>query len=279
MLARSSWRRIPTPDRYTVTALSRLGDQPDPRTTCQGFPASVPPRLTASPLYYVPMLSLLTTLSLVMAPPAPSDTAHLVVVAVTDVHGHVTDWDYAHNRPYAGGLVRVATIVDSLRTKYPGQVIVADNGDLIRGDPFATYYGRVAPRAPNPVVEAMGLIGCDVATFGAHEFDGGMPALRRAISGAAFPYVSGNIYAVAGDTLLFKPYVVLQRDGVRVGVTGFTTPGVMVWDRDQVRSSVRVERIPPAAARVLGRLSGEADISIALVQSGLEGGSTYDTAG
>src|SRR3954449_8621591 len=139
------------------------------------------------------MLSLLTTLFFVIAPPAPSDTAHLVVVAMTDVHGHVTDWDYAHNRPYAGGLVRVATIVDSLRAKYPGQVIVADNGDLIQGDPFATYFDpvaprgadtgaflqadpfatyfhRVAPREPDPVVEAMGLIGCDVATFGTYEF-------------------------------------------------------------------------------------------------------------
>src|SRR4051794_31359899 len=153
------------------------------------------------------MFSLLTTFSFVSAAIAAPDTAHLVIVATTDVHARVTDWDYAHRRPYAGGLVRVATIVDSLRAKYPGQVIVADNGDLIEGEPFETYFSRVAPRDPNPVVEAMGLLGCDVATLGNHEFDAGLPALRRALSGAAYPYVSGNIYALAGDTLLFRPYV------------------------------------------------------------------------
>ncbi len=223
------------------------------------------------------MLSLLTAFFLATVP--VRDTVHLVVVATTDVHGHATDWDYVRGRAFPGGLVRVATIVDSLRTKYPGQVIVADAGDLIQGDPFVTYFNRVAPRDPNPVVEAMNLIGYDVATFGSHEFDGGIPALRRAMAGAAYPYVSGNIYSVAGDTLLFPPYVVLQRMGVRVGVTGFTTPGVMVWNRDQMRSRVRVDRIPAAAARVLGTLRREADISLVLVQSGINGTSSYDTAG
>jgi 2',3'-cyclic-nucleotide 2'-phosphodiesterase (5'-nucleotidase family) len=223
------------------------------------------------------VLPLLTAFSFLTAP--VRDTAHLVVVATTDVHGHVTDWDYVHNRTFRGGLVRVATIVDSLRAKYPGQVIVADAGDVVQGDPFATYFGRVAPRDPSPVIEAMNLIGYDVATLGEHEFDGGMAALRRTLAGAAYPYVSGNIYTLAGDTLLFPGYVVLQRNGVRVGVTGFTTPGVMVWDRDQVRSSIRMERIPLAAARVLNALRRESDISLVLVHSGIDGASSYDTAG
>ena len=223
------------------------------------------------------MLSLLTA-ALLVAATTPPDTAHLVVVATTDVQGHATDWDYAHNRPFPGGLVRVATIVDSLRTRYPGQVIVADAGDLYQGDAFANYFNRVAPRDPHPIIEALNLIGCDVATLGEHEFDAGLPALRRAMSGAAYPYVSGNVYTTAGDTLLFRPYVVLQRAGVRVGVAGFTTPGVIVWDRDQVRG-LRIARIEESARRVLGQLEREADIAIVLAHSGVDGPSSYDTTG
>ena len=48
------------------------------------------------------------------------DTAHVVIVATTDIHGHATDWDYVANRPFPGGLSRVATIVDSLKARYPG---------------------------------------------------------------------------------------------------------------------------------------------------------------
>ena len=85
--------------------------------------------------------------------------------------------------PPPGGLTRVATIVDSLKARYPGQVVVVDAGDLIQGDPFATYFARVAPRDPNPVIEAMSLTGYDVATPGNHEFDWGLGRMRQAVVG------------------------------------------------------------------------------------------------
>ena len=209
----------------------------------------------------------------------PSDTAHVVIVATTDLHGHATDWDYVANQPSVGGISRVATIVDSLKLRYPGQVVVVDAGDLIQGDPFATYFARVAPRDPNPVIEAMSITGYDVATPGNHEFDWGLGVMRQAIGGAAFPYVSGNIYTLPGDTLLFKPYVVLNRRGVRIGITGFTTPGAALWNRDKLQGKVRLDRIPDAAARVMEPLRRESDLVVALVHSGMSGTASYDTAG
>jgi 2',3'-cyclic-nucleotide 2'-phosphodiesterase/3'-nucleotidase/5'-nucleotidase len=223
------------------------------------------------------MLSLLTAVAFIAAP--AQDSAHLVLVATTDVHGHATEWDYINRTPFPGGLARVATIVDSLRARYPGQVVLADAGDLIQGDPFATYFARVAPREPNPVIEAMNLTGYDVATPGNHEFDWGVATMRRTIAGAAFPYVSGNIYTLPGDTLLYPAYVVLQRQGVRIGITGFTTPGVMAWSPDLVRGRARVERIPQAAARVLESLRRHADLTIVMAHSGMDGAATYDTTG
>jgi 2',3'-cyclic-nucleotide 2'-phosphodiesterase/3'-nucleotidase/5'-nucleotidase len=217
------------------------------------------------------------TVALLAAP--LQDTAHVVIVATTDVHGRATDWDYVTNQPSSGGLTRVATIVDSLKARYPGQVVVVDAGDLIQGDPFATYFARIAPRDPNPVIEAMNLTGYDVATPGNHEFDWGLGVMRQAVAGAAFPYVSGNIYTLPGDTLLFKPYVVLHRQGVRIGITGFTTPGAAVWNRDKLQGKVRLDRIPDAAARVVERLRRESDLVVALVHSGLTGSASYDTTG
>ena len=70
------------------------------------------------------MLPLLA--ALVITVPLLQDTAHVVIVATTDLHGHAKDWDYLKQQPFAGGLVRVASVVDSLKARYPGQVIVAD---------------------------------------------------------------------------------------------------------------------------------------------------------
>src|SRR6476661_1782805 len=160
------------------------------------------------------MLSLLAAFVLATAP--VQDTAHVVLVATTDVHGHATDWDYVADRPFAGGIARVATVVDSLRARYPGQVVVVDAGDLLQGDAFATYFARVAPTTPHPIVEAMNLAGYDAATPGNHDFDWGLPFLRRAVTDARFPYVSANIYAATGDSLLYPPYRVVQRQQVRI---------------------------------------------------------------
>lgn len=211
--------------------------------------------------------------------PAPPDTARLVIVATTDVHGRAFAWDYTADTVFPGGLTRVATVVDSLRRAFPGQVLLLDSGDLIQGDPFAAYFARVAPQDTNPIVRAMNLAGYDAATLGNHEFNWGLATLARALGGAAFPYVSANIRGLPGDTLMYRPYVVLQREGVRVGITGFTTPGVMVWDRKNVDRRVRLERIPAAARRVLPALDRKSDFEIVLVHSGMDGGSSYDTTG
>ena len=224
-----------------------------------------------------PMLPLLTAIVLTAAP--LQDTAHVVLVATTDVHGHATDWDYVQDRPFAGGIARVATVVDSLRARYPGQVVVVDAGDLLQGDPFATYFARVKPVEPHPIIEALNLAGYDAATPGNHDFDWGLPFLARAVSEARFPYVSANLRASPGDTLLYPAYRVVQRQGIRIAITGFTTPGTMIWDGEQLAGRARVAPIDQTAAGTFEAMRRDADVAVALVHSGLEGRASYDTTG
>src|SRR5918992_4024250 len=183
------------------------------------------------------MLSLLFAASLA-AVQAP-DSAHVVLVATTDVHGRATAWDYLGDEAAPGGLTRVATLVDSLRRGYPGQVVVLDAGDMLQGNPYADYHARPGRQGPNPIVEAMNLAGYDAATPGNHDLDWGVPELERALSDAAFPYVSANVFLLPRDSLLVSPFRVLRRGAIRIAVTGFTTPGVMLWDRDQLRGRLR----------------------------------------
>ena len=204
------------------------------------------------------MLSLLFAASLFVTQ-AP-DTAHVVLVATTDVHGRATAWDYLAERSAPGGLTRVATVVDSLRRRFPGQVVVLDAGDMLQGNAFAAYQARQGRRQPNPIVEAMNLVGYDAATPGNHDFDWGVPELERALADAAFPYVSANLFRVPSDSLLVSPFRVLRRGPIRVGVTGFTTPGVMVWDGDRLRGKIRVERIEAAAGRTFADMRRSSDL-------------------
>jgi 2',3'-cyclic-nucleotide 2'-phosphodiesterase / 3'-nucleotidase / 5'-nucleotidase len=228
------------------------------------------------------LLVALLALQQPVPPPSPpvSDTAHVVIVATTDVHGRVLGWDYVRDVPAPGGLARAATIVESLRAQYPGQVVLLDAGDLIEGNPFATYFAERDSQRPHPLVDALGAMQYDAATPGNHEFDFGPDLLARVTGDATYRYVSANIFKGATDTLVYAPYVVVVRDGVKVGITGLTTPGVMVWDRSQLAGRIRVRPIAEAAPLALRRLDlAGVDLKVVLVHSGLNEPSSYDTTG
>jgi 2',3'-cyclic-nucleotide 2'-phosphodiesterase (5'-nucleotidase family) len=224
-------------------------------------------------------LPLLAQLIVPVAAASAQDSAHVVIVSTTDVHGRATHWDYVLDRDAPWGLDRAATVVDSMRRIYPGRVVVVDAGDLIQGDPFATYFATVQPADPNPVMDALNAVGYDAWTPGNHEFDFGTSVLQRAVAGAGFPTISGNIYRMPKDTLAFPTNTVVVREGVRIGITGFTTPGVMLWDRQNVRGAVRVAPIPPEAGRELTALAPRVDMTVVLVHSGMNEPASYDTAG
>src|SRR3989454_1329327 len=213
-------------------------------------------------------------------PPSPTpDTAHLVIVATTDVHGRVLGWDYVRDVAAPGGLSRAATVVETLRAQYPDQVVLVDAGDLIEGNLFAGYFAERDSQRPHPVVDALNAMQYDVATPGNHEFDFGPTVLARATGDATYHYVSANIFTGTSDTLVYPSHVVVTRAGVKIGITGFTTPGVMVWARGQL-GRIRVRPIAEVAPLALRRLDlAGVDLKVVLVHSGLNEPSSYDTAG
>jgi len=219
------------------------------------------------------------------APAAPvssaaSDTAHVVIVATTDVHGRVLGWDYVRDVAAPGGLSRAATVVETLRAQYPDQVVLVDAGDLIEGNLFAGYFAERDSQRPHPVVDALNAMQYDVATLGNHEFDFGPAVLARATGDATYHYVSANIFRGASDTLVYPPHVVVTRAGVKIGITGLTTPGVMVWDRSQLGGRIRVRPIAEIAPLALRRLDlAGVDLKVVLIHSGLNEPSSYDTVG
>ena len=224
-------------------------------------------------------MHLFSALLLALQAVSTPDTAHIVIVATTDVHGRVFGWDYVRDAVAPGGLSRAATALETLRSRYPGQVVLVDAGDLLQGNPFATFFGRYDKRQPQPIVDALNALQYDVVTPGNHDFDFGVDFLRRAATQATYRYVSANVEDSAG-TPLFPKTVILPRGAVKVGITGFTTPGTTLWDRAQLAAGhVRVRRIAGATTSALARLEGEgADVKVVLIHSGF-GESSYDTTG
>src|SRR5438552_1024273 len=202
-------------------------------------------------------MHLLSALLLALQAVAAPDTAHIVIVATTDIHGRVMGWDYVRDAAAPGGLSRAATALETLRARYPGNLVLFDAGDLLQGNPFATFFGRYDKRQPQPIVDALNALQYDAVTPGNHDFDFGVDFLRRAATEATYRYVAANVVDDSGKAL-FAPTAVISRGAIKIGVTGLTTPGVMLWDRAQLTGRVRVGRIAEAAPLWAGTPIGSA---------------------
>jgi len=210
---------------------------------------------------------------------APQDArVDLVVAATTDVHGRLRGWDYyADTAEGARGLTRIATILDSLRGAHPGRVILVDAGDLLQGNPLTYAAARLDTTGPHAVIAAMNLMRYDAATIGNHEFNYGLRTLDRALGAARFPFLAANARRTRGAAP-WRPFTIVERAGVRVGIVGVTSPGSMVWDREHLAGEVTIGDIVPAIRGAVGaaRAAG-ADVIVVVAHAGLSGPSSYDT--
>ena len=211
--------------------------------------------------------------------PAPR-SVDLVVATTTDVHGRITAWDYYADRPEAiRGLTRAATILDSVRAANPGRVILLDGGDLLQGNPLAYVAAKVSTDRVNPIVAAMNAMHYDASAIGNHEYNYGVPYLDSAVEQARFPFLSANTYrAGPSGSHAYRPWTIVDRAGIKVGIVGATTPGVTLWDAANVRGRLRFGDIVPAVRGAVREVrAAGADIVLVTVHSGLNEPSSYDT--
>lgn len=214
-----------------------------------------------------------------LAEPAPGegDSTEIVVAATTDVHGRLRGWDYYADAPdTVRGLARAATIIDSVRQRRPGHVVLVDAGDLLQGNPLTYVAARVDSTGPHPVIAAMNAMGYDAAALGNHEFNYGLPTLTRALEQSRFPFLAANAYRPNGDRAYGGAHVV-QRGGVRIAIVGATNPGAMVWDRDNLQGRLQIRDIVSEVAREVRAVRDRADAVVVVMHTGLGEGASYDT--
>lgn len=97
------------------------------------------------------------------------------------------------------GLARAIT--RSRRRAAKPNSLLFDNGDLLQGNPLGDVMAKIKPLKAgqtHPAYKVMNPLQYDAANLGNHEFNFGLDFLRRAISGARFPYVSANVVLADG---------------------------------------------------------------------------------
>lgn len=193
------------------------------------------------------------------------NTVQLTILGTTDIHGHIYPTNYA-NKTEDVGLAKIQTLVKKYRKENPNTILV-DSGDALQGTPLVYYAMRFTPNKPNPMIATMNKMGYSAFAVGNHEFNFGLPGLTKAKKEAKFPFLSANVYR--GNSPAFTPYVIKEVAGVKIGIIGFTPPGVALWDKGNVEGKLTFKDIVKSAERWMPEVRKKSDVVVALVHAGL----------
>lgn len=146
-------------------------------------------------------------------------------------------------------------------------VLILDAGDYNQGTPYFTVFKG------DLEVQVMNELGYEVVTLGNHEFDNGLDELARRLRNAKYTTVCAN-YDFTDTPLrdIVKPYVIIERGGLKIGIFGITTDLKTLVAKQNVKGMVYKDAYQVTDATAL-KLRNElgCDLVIALTHIGYSG--------
>lgn len=216
-----------------------------------------------------PLMSLCLAVSLISIgfiknPVFASDSVDITILGTSDVHGRFMPWDYATDTPNtSGSLTQISTLVDKIRTENPNTILV-DAGDSIQDNYCETFKDY----PDNPMVVAMNDMKYDAWVMGNHEFNFNHDVLNRTLSKFNGTALSGNIYKEDGTRFL-PAYKIIEKDGVKIGLIGMTTPMIVQFEKNNGNlDGLVVNNTVKETKKAINELKGQVDLMVGVMHMG-----------
>lgn len=152
----------------------------------------------------------------------------ITFLQTTDVHCQLHAHDelfWENNRltfRKAGGYAHVATALDTLRKENPANTLTIDTGDMFQGSMLSV---KTTGQAFVPLLNALHY---DLFLPGNWEVVYYKKNMQKLMGGLLAPKICTNMYHDLGDgkkgELIFQPYQIVNRLGVKIGFLGYTDP-------------------------------------------------------
>lgn len=186
---------------------------------------------------------ILFVLALLLPTLSVSAQKHLTILHTNDTHScvmplsvHLADTLQAGR----GGFLRRIAMLKEDRRNDPG-LLLFDSGDFCQGSPYYTLFkGDVESGLMN-------MMHYDAGTIGNHEFDFGLENMARVFKRLNFPIVCANYrFHEYGLDKIVKPYVILKRNGLKIGVFGLSPRLEGLVDHKNYRSTEYLDPVKTA---------------------------------
>ena len=205
-------------------------------------------------------------------------TVTLRIVETSDVHGAFFPYNFTERRDMSGTMARVSSYLKRQRKEMGNRLILLENGDILQGQPTCYYTNFVATDKPNIAAEVVNYLKYDAQTFGNHDVEVGHKVYDKWIKELDCPVVGANIIDLKSGKPYVEPYVIIEREGVRVAILGMLTPAIPNWLHQNLWSGMRFEEMVSCTKRWVKilREQEKADVVIGLFHSGWDGGIVTD---
>jgi 2',3'-cyclic-nucleotide 2'-phosphodiesterase (5'-nucleotidase family) len=181
-----------------------------------------------------------------------------------------------------GGVAYLAPWFDHYRTEARGEILLVTAGDAVGATPpISSVFDDL------PTIEAMNALGFTADSLGNHNFDAGAANMFENLAPVAdFPYLSVNLVPARADATPvpgqppFLPSLLLEQEGVSVGLIGFSNPDIPQLTRPGALGPYRViDPVDPINVEAVRLREQGADVIVAMGHMGATGGTLTDPTG
>ena len=163
---------------------------------------------------------------------AMAQEVNIKILGTSDIHGRVVPWSYgADVEDKSGSYAQIATYVKDVR-KNNKNVVLVDVGDAIQDNQVDVFAKDKKYYKDHPIPKVLNEMKYDVFVLGNHEFNFGMKALDEILKDIKAKKLTANFYYKKNDKRYIDATTIIEKDGVKLGIIGLTTPMSAKFEED-----------------------------------------------
>ena len=201
------------------------------------------------------------------------------IIETTDVHGVILPYDFIEKEKMDFSMASSFNYIKQIR-KAKDITLLLDNGDNLQGQPEVYYYNFIDTVQPHFVAEVMNYMGYDAGTVGNHDVETGHVVYDRLVKAYNFPLLAANAIDIKTAKPYFKPYQIIEKEGIKIAVFGLVTPAIPNWLPQELYSGIEFKDMVETARKWMPVILNEnPDLVVGLFHSGWDrtGGKLQNT--
>ncbi|MCK5537569.1 MAG: metallophosphoesterase, partial [Bacteroidales bacterium] len=204
--------------------------------------------------------------------PQQTENIKIRIIETTDVHGSIFPYDFIQNKKINNSLASIYTYVNQQRANKDMETILLDNGDILQGQPVVYYSNFENTEGEHICASVMNFMKYDAATIGNHDIEAGHEVYDKLNKEFKFPWLAANAIDKKSGKPYFKPYITLQRKGLKIAILGLVTPAIPNWLPEKIWEGIEFEDMVVSAKKWIEIIKNneKPDLIVGLFHAGVD---------